>query len=73
MTNRLTNLRASCLNRDKHRCVISGYFDRATAESRKPPVDDSGQPLTAKDLLITEIVHIIPHSLGEVTQDDALL
>ncbi|KAI9771423.1 MAG: hypothetical protein M1840_002043 [Geoglossum simile] len=72
ITNRLSNLRATCLIRDQHRCVISGLFDRATAQERSSFVDDGGLPLTDGGVISTEVSHIIPHALGEeATREDS--
>ncbi|KAH0562537.1 hypothetical protein GP486_002777, partial [Trichoglossum hirsutum] len=70
---RISNLRATCLARDNHRCVITGYFDLATAQVRDPAVDDSGQPLIGQDIFRTEVVHIVPHALGEAIREDSPL
>ncbi|KAH0537051.1 hypothetical protein FGG08_006121 [Glutinoglossum americanum] len=69
---RVSNLRLTCLHRDAHKCVITGYFDRATAQGRNPLVNDSGQPLTPDDVLVTEVAHIIPHALGEAAFWDVM-
>ncbi|KAH0548328.1 hypothetical protein GP486_007985 [Trichoglossum hirsutum] len=71
--NRISKLRATCLARDNHRCVISGYFDQATAEDRESFVDDSNRPLTDGEILVTEVAHIIPHALGQSMHENAPL
>jgi 5-methylcytosine-specific restriction endonuclease McrA len=70
VTKRLSNLRAKCLLRDHHRCVITRSFDRDEAESRsdcndKEAKDDDGYLLENEEVnpMYLEVSHIIPHSL----------
>jgi hypothetical protein len=71
--NRVSNLRATCLARDSHRCVVSGLFDQATAEGRNPVIDDGGLPLSDDGVMGTEVAHIIPHALGEAANENSPL
>ncbi|KAI9774096.1 MAG: hypothetical protein M1840_005189 [Geoglossum simile] len=73
LLDRISNLRATCLARDSHRCVVSHFFDQATAEGRDPAIDDSGLPLDDDGTISTEVAHIIPHALGEATNEDSPL
>ena len=68
---RLSMLRSLCLSRDRHRCVISRYFDMSelierTGHARRQGSivvrDDDGVPLadeTSYEYL--EVTHILPH------------
>ncbi|KAI9770397.1 MAG: hypothetical protein M1840_003283 [Geoglossum simile] len=67
---RISNLRAICLARDGHRCMVSGLFDMATTSNRNPMVDDSGVPLNDDTVAYTEVAHIIPHALGETKHEN---
>jgi hypothetical protein len=66
---RLSNLRARCLLRDHHRCVITRKFDMIEAERRVEcdgygASDDDGSLLRDEKEAPTflEVSHIIPHS-----------
>ncbi|KAH0541374.1 hypothetical protein FGG08_004138 [Glutinoglossum americanum] len=71
--NRLSNLRATCLARDSHRCLVSGFFDRTTAYGRVPAIDDSGLALEPGKTIVTEVAHIIPHALAETANETSPL
>ncbi|OAA37386.1 hypothetical protein NOR_07085 [Metarhizium rileyi] len=65
---RLKTLRGDCLQRDRHRCVISRRFDQDQAiqrwqKSGATAQDDSGEPLTGQAFDSLEVAHILPHSL----------
>ncbi|KAH8430179.1 HNH endonuclease signature motif containing protein [Aspergillus melleus] len=67
---RISNLRKTCLARDRHRCVVTRKFDVREAERRyksdgENVQDDDGNPLLpeAEDATNLEVAHIIPHSL----------
>ncbi|KAI2838196.1 hypothetical protein CBS147321_10996 [Aspergillus niger] len=67
---RVSNLRKSCLTRDRHRCVVTRKFDIREAEMRykidgENVKDDDGKPLVeeAENTAYLEVAHIIPHSL----------
>ncbi|KAH0548212.1 hypothetical protein GP486_008072 [Trichoglossum hirsutum] len=69
-SHRLSNLRAQCLIRDHHRCVITRRFDEPEAISRTDrdganARDDDGRLLSEEeeDTAFLEVAHIIPHSL----------
>ncbi|KAI3322875.1 hypothetical protein HD806DRAFT_119437 [Xylariaceae sp. AK1471] len=66
---RLSQLRGACLVRDRHRCVVTRYFDHKEADRRlvqdgDDARDDDGA-LLLEDTLIDEleVAHILPHSL----------
>ena len=71
---RVANLRAECLERDRHRCVISRAFDVAQAKiryklhGRDEAKDDDGNLLKneRKTFATLEVAHILPHSLMSV-------
>ncbi|KAJ5798999.1 uncharacterized protein N7503_006504 [Penicillium pulvis] len=68
---RISVLRQSCLVRDRHRCVISSKFDRAStrkrfAENGESYEDDDGKLL--KDQ--SKVAHILPHCLTTVASGD---
>ena len=73
-TQRLANLRRDCLIRDRHRCIISGTFDRVEATKRvarngdEEAQDDGGNLLKDESGTFAplEVAHIIPHSLMTV-------
>ena len=65
---RLLALRAACLLRDRHRCVVSRAFDEAGAITRFKgqglAVDDDGDPLIDTDTYqYVKVAHIIPYFL----------
>lgn len=67
---RLDSLRSECLERDGHRCVITGTFDVKTAELRDREFpgnarDDDGRLFDdERDVFAdVELAHIIPRSL----------
>ncbi|KAI9768462.1 MAG: hypothetical protein M1840_004871 [Geoglossum simile] len=70
---RISNLRAACLARDGHRCIVTGYFDAQTASNRNPMVDDTGLAISEEETWFTEVTHIIPHALGETTHENSPL
>lgn len=78
--NRPPQLRQKCLERDGHRCVVTGKFDRPTALERHAAAvawtDDDGNPLPTNedDFATLQVAHIIPHALGwgESTAADAV-
>ncbi|KAJ2977446.1 hypothetical protein NUW58_g7812 [Xylaria curta] len=66
---RLSQLRGACLVRDRHRCVVTRYFDHKEADRRiiqdgDDARDDDGT-LFSEDTVIDEleVAHILPHSL----------
>lgn len=79
---RVSTLRALCLLRDRHRCVISRQFDereglRRIVNARRQgsvPQDDDGGPLRdPKAFNCLEVAHILPHSLTQVNADKKLV
>ncbi|KAI9737170.1 MAG: hypothetical protein M1834_000763 [Cirrosporium novae-zelandiae] len=70
-TERLATLRAQCLIRDRHRCVISRKFDYREGRKRfkkhgeNNAYNDDGLLLKDEDLALSflEVAQIIPHSL----------
>lgn len=65
---RLKTLRGDCLQRDRHRCVISRRFDQDQAllrwqKSGANAQDDDGNPLADESFDSLEVAHILPHSL----------
>ena len=67
-TQRLSSLRAQCLVRDRHRCVISRQFDETEAIQRfdthgAAAVDDDEKLLANEETEHLEVAHIIPHAL----------
>ena len=72
---RVASLRAECLERDRHRCVISHVFDYAEAKKRyqlqghNEAKDDEGNLLKYERNTFAplEVAHILPHSLMSVT------
>ena len=67
---RVSNLRQSCLQRDRHRCVVTRKFDIQEGEARfktdgNNVKDDDENPLLpeSNDMTYLEVAHIIPHSL----------
>jgi hypothetical protein len=67
-TQRLSSLRGVCLERDRHRCVISRQFDAAGATRRfgtagANAMDDNGILLMNEETEHLEVAHIIPHAL----------
>ncbi|OAA40712.1 hypothetical protein NOR_05800 [Metarhizium rileyi] len=74
---RLKTLRGDCLQRDRHRCVISRTFDldQAIERSKKPGDnfrDDDGQALAGESFDSLEVAHILPHSLFKTNSDSEL-
>ncbi|RYO84436.1 hypothetical protein DL766_008527 [Monosporascus sp. MC13-8B] len=70
---RVSDLRAQCLARDRHRCVVSRKFDQIEAATRferdgDDARDDDGTLLTEDSMAfdILEVAHILPHSLTKV-------
>ncbi|TWU70658.1 hypothetical protein ED733_001429 [Metarhizium rileyi] len=75
---RLKTLRGDCLQRDRHRCVISRTFDldQAIERSKKPGDnfrDDDGQALAGESFDSLEVAHILPHSLFKTNSDSELV
>ncbi|PWY94840.1 hypothetical protein BO94DRAFT_285906 [Aspergillus sclerotioniger CBS 115572] len=80
---RVSNLRKSCLTRDRHRCVVTRKFDVKEAEMRYKIVgedveDDDGKRLVeeADNTAYLEVAHIIPHSLmshGDIAGESKLV
>jgi hypothetical protein len=72
---RVASLRAECLERDRHRCVISRGFDITEAKARyqfqgrDKAKDDDGNLLKDERNPFTflEVASILPHSLMSVT------
>ncbi|KAL2810364.1 hypothetical protein BJX63DRAFT_317913 [Aspergillus granulosus] len=69
-TQRVSGLRQTCLERDRHRCVITRRFDTKEAEARNKidrgnVKDDDGNSLIPEigTTARLEVAHIIPHSL----------
>ncbi|KAL5335920.1 hypothetical protein BJX70DRAFT_304963 [Aspergillus crustosus] len=67
---RVSNLRQNCLQRDRHRCVVTRKFDLQEGETRYKTdgnnvKDDDENPLLpeSNDMAYLEVAHIIPHSL----------
>ncbi|KAK5994114.1 hypothetical protein PT974_07554 [Cladobotryum mycophilum] len=76
---RLGALRGACLERDRHRCVISRKFDIEEAKRRikkdgNEARDDDGAPLLTNDNSFDplEVAHILPHSLTKLNANDHL-
>jgi hypothetical protein len=75
---RISVLRQSCLVRDRHRCVISSKFDRASARKRfaengESCEDDDGKLLKdqpSDQFQYLEVAHILPHCLTTVASGD---
>ena len=73
-------LRENCLERDGHRCVVTGKFDTPTAIERSAAtgtyIDDDENPLpsNADGFACLQATHIVPHALGwgESTGADAV-
>ncbi|KAI9825388.1 MAG: hypothetical protein M1832_001118 [Thelocarpon impressellum] len=66
---RLRGLRAACLKRDHHRCVLSRAFDTQEAYDRteargREATDDDGNLLEPFQIIpeVLEVAHIIPHA-----------
>ncbi|KAG8407060.1 hypothetical protein J3458_020555 [Metarhizium acridum] len=73
-TGRLKTLHGDCLQRDRHRCVISRTFDldQAIERSKNPGDsfrDDDGQALAGESFNCLEVAHILPHSLVKIDSD----
>ncbi|KAL8364610.1 hypothetical protein RB595_003751 [Gaeumannomyces hyphopodioides] len=72
---RISNLRGTCLVRDRHRCVISRKFDnmesvkRCDAAQGGNALDDDGVLIKMDDVRVLEVAHILPHSLVEAPLD----
>ncbi|KAI1318487.1 hypothetical protein F5Y16DRAFT_406297 [Xylariaceae sp. FL0255] len=78
---RLSQLRGSCLVRDRHRCVVTRSFDHKEARKRMQQDGDDARDdngvLLLEDTIIDEleVAHILPHSLmkadagGELNPD----
>ena len=72
---RVASLGAECLERDRHRCVISRGFDiteakaRYQLQGRDKAKDDDGNLLKEErnPFAFLEVAHILPHSLMSVT------
>ncbi|KAL4816248.1 hypothetical protein BDW67DRAFT_185072 [Aspergillus spinulosporus] len=63
-------LRQSCLQRNRHRCVVTQRFDTQEGKTRykidrNNVKDDDGNPLMPErnEMAYLEVAHIIPHSL----------
>jgi hypothetical protein len=73
---RVSNLRRACLERDRHRCVISRRFDAQEGQKRYKQdglnlKDDDGKSLLPErdNMAFLEVAHIIPHSLMSLTSE----
>ncbi|KAL4732936.1 hypothetical protein BDV11DRAFT_176176 [Aspergillus similis] len=71
---RVSNLRKSCLIRDRYRCVVTRRFDAQEAQNRykrdgQDVKDDDGKSLLSErdTMAYLEVAHIIPHSLKSLT------
>jgi hypothetical protein len=71
---RVSNLRKSCLIRDRYRCVVTRRFDAQEAQNRykrdgQDVKDDDGKSLLPErdTMAYLEVAHIIPHSLKSLT------
>ncbi|KAI2601881.1 hypothetical protein GGR54DRAFT_578791 [Hypoxylon sp. NC1633] len=74
---RVSALRADCLVRDRHRCVVTRKFDRREARSRfnrdgDTAQDDEGILLRETSFEGLEVAHILPHSLTKVNASSQL-
>nr|KMM70092.1 hypothetical protein CPAG_06404 [Coccidioides posadasii RMSCC 3488] len=75
---RVSYLRALCLIRDHHRCVISRAFDSQQAITRmmqhgSNARDDDGKLFEDNEILrFLEVAHIIPHSLVQGNENSEL-
>lgn len=70
---RVSTLRSDCLERDRHRCVISRKFDhkealrRLLADGEDNARDDDGKLLVKENSYeFLEVAHILPHALTKV-------
>ncbi|CAI7627392.1 unnamed protein product [Penicillium glandicola] len=78
---RISVLRQGCLIRDRHRCVISRKFDRATARNRFTEngefcADDDGNLLKdepSDQFQYLEVTYILPHSVTTVSCEETEL
>lgn len=70
---RLSNLRSLCLQRDDHRCVILKDLDYATQMKWNKGVPGNGRELNDEETCVTEVAHIIPHSLNALDSSGALV
>ncbi|EER25344.1 hypothetical protein CPC735_019510 [Coccidioides posadasii C735 delta SOWgp] len=72
---RVSYLRALCLVRDQHRCVISQVFDaqqevKQTNQHGLDAQDDDGNLLKDEDRFDDlEVAHILPHSLTQMNEN----
>ncbi|KAE8379867.1 hypothetical protein BDV26DRAFT_258410 [Aspergillus bertholletiae] len=73
-SNRLKSLREDCLERDRHRCVITRKFSFREAKKRFKKdknnfKDDDGESLLSQgnNMALLEVAHIFPHSLMSLT------
>lgn len=78
---RVSALRGACLFRDRHRCVISRWFDETEALRRMDDArrhggvarDNDGTPLAEEEPFDSlEVAHILPHSLTQVNASKQL-
>lgn len=73
---RFNDFASDCLTRDRHRCLVSGFFDFRTAYARLVKYhdrarDDEGQILPdLNDLRACEATYILPPSLVSATDDN---
>ncbi|KAI9770223.1 MAG: hypothetical protein M1840_003380 [Geoglossum simile] len=51
--------------------LLETATDAATAYRRDLAVDDDGVPLSDDTVVSTEVVHIVPHTLGEATYENS--
>lgn len=77
-SDRLKNLRALCLERDRHRCVISRKFDESEAlrrwqDDQDDAKDDDNVLLKDCPTDMLEVAHILPHSLTQVDEGTELV
>ena len=78
---RLSTLRALCLFRDRHRCVVSRSFDDTEAIKRmnyaqrqgSTALDDDEVPFGDEPWDHLEVAHILPHSLTRVDANKQLV
>lgn len=70
---RLSNLRELCLRRDGYRCVILKDLDYATQDEWNQGVPGNGRQFNDEETCVTEVAHIIPHSLNALDQDGTLV
>lgn len=70
---RLSNLRTLCLQRDDYRCVILKDLDYATQVKWNKGFPGNGREFNDEETCVTEVAHIIPHSLNSLDTTGALV